>query len=197
MTASGESGIGSSLDALMVSYQSGSWEAFEQLYQVLKDPLFRYLYSRVRDHSAAEDILQQTFLQIHRSRQTYLPGNSARAWAFGIAKNVLLMDRRRRFRKTDRELPLEAAPTARSSPISDRVAGRELLDKALRVLSDDQAEAFLLHHVHGFTFPEIGGILGIRAVTAKLRAFRAGRAIQAELERLGVTLEAALTKKST
>ncbi len=197
MTASDESGVGSSLDALMVSYQSGSWEAFERLYQALKDPLFRYLYSRVRDYSGAEDLLQQTFLQIHRSRQTYLPGNSARAWAFGIAKNVLLMDRRRRFRKNDREVPLEAASTAESSRLSDRIAGRELLDKAMQVLSDDQAEAFLLHQVHGFTFPEIGGILGIRAVTAKVRAFRAGRAIQGELERLGVTLEAALTKKST
>ena len=187
---------GNAMDALMTAYQGGGWEAFERLYQLLKDPLFQFLRSRVGDHSRAEDLLQQTFLQIHRSRRSYLPGRSARAWAFGIAKNVLLMDERRRFRKTARELPLEGAQPGRSSPPSEQIAHRDLLEKALRVLSDDQAEAFLLHEVHGFTFPEIGGILGIRTATAKVRAFRAGRAIQAELQRLGVTTEGVSTKKS-
>lgn len=185
------------LDDLMVSYQAGNWQAFEQIYHALKDPLFRFLGSRVRDHAHAEDLLQQTFLQIHRSRRTYLPGKSARAWAFGVTKNVLLMDLRQRSRKSDKELPLEQAFAAHSPATADRVVGQDLLDKALRVLSEDQAEAFLLHEVHGFTFREIGGILGIRAVTAKVRAFRASRAIQAELNRLGVTSETAATKKRT
>ncbi len=190
-------GVDTLMDGLMVSYQSGSWKAFEELYQQLKAPLFRYLNSRVRDRSRTEDLLQQTFLQIHRSRHTYQPGRSARAWAFGVARNVLLMDRRQRTLKADRELPLEQAPATHNAPPTQEMADRDLLEKALQVLSTDQAEAFLLHEIHGFTFPEIGGILGIRSGTAKVRAFRASRALQAELERLGVTTKAFSTKKST
>lgn len=190
------SAVDTDLDALMVAYQGGRLEAFEELYAALENPLSRYLYSRTHDSSRTEDLLQQTFLQIHRSRRTYLPGRSARAWAFGVAKNVLLMDRRQRARKTDKELPLDETVTTAKTPAVDRVTSQDIIDKVLTVLTDDQAEAFLLHEVHGFTFPEIGGILGIRVVTAKVRAFRASRAIQAELRRLGVTTEPPSTKKS-
>ncbi len=192
-----ESGDDTALDSLMVQYQGGDWQAFEQLYRGLKEPLLRYLRWRVGDPARAEDLLQQTFLQVHRSRQTFLPGRSARAWLYGVARNVLLMDQRTRYRKTGRELPLDHAATEKSASPSSQIADRQLLERALRVLTPEQAEAFLLHEVHGFTFPEIAGILGIRSGTAKLRAFRASRAVQAELERLGVTSELLATKKTT
>ena len=58
---------------LMVGYQKGSMGDFSALYAELSRPLQRYLWTFVRNSSTAEDLLQETFLQIHRARHTYLP----------------------------------------------------------------------------------------------------------------------------
>ena len=56
---------------LMTRYQQGDAEAFTALYQSLKGPLQRYLWTFVRNTTIAEDLTQEAFLQIHRARHTY------------------------------------------------------------------------------------------------------------------------------
>ncbi len=68
------------LIALMIGYQKGSMDDFEGLYAALKQPLLRYLWTFVRNATVAEDLLQDTFLQIHRARQTYTPPRPVRPW---------------------------------------------------------------------------------------------------------------------
>ncbi len=58
------------LVALMIAYQKGDMDAFTGLYEALKRPLIRYLWTFVRNQTMAEDLLQETFLQLHRARQT-------------------------------------------------------------------------------------------------------------------------------
>jgi len=55
----------------------------------------------------AEELLQETFLQIHRSRRTYLPGRPVTPWIFSIAHHVYLGDRRARIKKAGRDLSIE------------------------------------------------------------------------------------------
>jgi RNA polymerase sigma-70 factor (ECF subfamily) len=57
------------------------------------------------------------------------------------------------------------------------------VQKALALLTDDRREAVLLHHVWGFSFREIGAMLGIREGTAKLRAYRAINTLREMLSR--------------
>ena len=68
------------LIALMIGYQNGSMGDFEALYSALRQPLLRYLWTFVRNATVAEDLLQETFLQIHRARQTYTPPRPVRPW---------------------------------------------------------------------------------------------------------------------
>ncbi|MEM7234447.1 MAG: RNA polymerase sigma factor, partial [Planctomycetota bacterium] len=119
----------------------------------------------------ADDLLQDSFLQLHRSRETYRPGRPVKPWAFGIARNVYLTDTRSSSRRHKHETRFPLAELSWFSEF-DQIASREFVEEALEGLSSDRREALVLHHALGFSFREIGSLLGIREGTAKLRAFR-------------------------
>jgi len=157
------------LRQLMTAYQAGSLHAFERLYALLASPMLAYLIALCRDSAHAQDLLQETFLQIHRSRRAYRTDLPVRPWVFTIARHVWLMDRRTRSRRpnADQELPDLPVPAE-----VEGLAERDRLTRALAALLPDRREALLLHHVWGFSFAEIGQLLGIRADAAKLRSSR-------------------------
>jgi RNA polymerase sigma-70 factor (ECF subfamily) len=158
---------------LMVHYQAGRIEAFEELYGLIKPKLYKYLIVKCLNRLLAEDLLQETFLQMHRSRRTYLPGKPVTPWVFSIAHYVFLNDRRARVRRSYREESIEThLGDFPIPPGFESVVEVDGIRNALACLSSEQREAMLLHHYWGFSFREIGATLGIRAVTAKLRAHR-------------------------
>ena len=79
---------------LMIEYQGGSPHAFQAIYAELAPGIRRYLWHPTRGADAAEDLLQEVFLQMHRSRAAYNSAYAVRPWAFGLARNVFLMNRR-------------------------------------------------------------------------------------------------------
>jgi RNA polymerase sigma-70 factor (ECF subfamily) len=167
------------LSELMLAYQRGDVAAFDGLYWALKPRLSGYLSLLTRSRSSTDDLLQETFLQIHRSRRTYLPGRPVVPWAFAIARHVYLADARTRMRVMRREVALDEPPPEIPVPAeAEGLAERERLQRALRQLPSEQVEAVVLHEVWGFTFEEIGAILAIRGVTAKVRAFRGMRRLR-------------------
>jgi RNA polymerase sigma-70 factor, ECF subfamily len=170
------------LRALMVRYQAGDADAFEQLYGALAPPLRRYLIALARDAQRADDLLQDTFLQLHRSRRTYNPSRPVRPWAFAVARHMWLMDQRTRRRKAPPHQDLESAPELPVPPEAEGLAREDELRRVLARLPADRTEALLLHHVWGFTFEEIGKMLGIRAGAARVRASRAMTALRGLLK---------------
>jgi RNA polymerase sigma-70 factor (ECF subfamily) len=167
------------LAALMTAYQNGELAAFEALYSRLAPALRQYLRSLVFDAATAEDLLQETFLQLHRSRRTYRPPRPVKPWAFSIARNVYRMGRRSDGRRRRHETPAEEeVPEIPVPAAAEGLAGRLEVRRALAGLPSEGRESLLLHHVWGFSFGEIGGLLGIRGGTAKLRAHRALAALK-------------------
>src|SRR5687767_8901466 len=79
---------------LMKAYQAGDLGAFERLYAALVDDVGRYFSNATRNRGMAEDLVQDTFLEMHRARRTYNPPLPVRPWVFGIARNVLARSRR-------------------------------------------------------------------------------------------------------
>ena len=79
---------------LMREYQSGRFDAFDDIYASLAPTLRRYLLPQARDAVKADDLVQETFLQIHRARHTFDPAYPLLPWAVAIARHVWLMDRR-------------------------------------------------------------------------------------------------------
>ena len=172
------------LCALMEGYLEGRLEAFDGLYAALSGRLRGYLLSLCRDRSLADDLLQDTFLQVHRSRRTYEPGRPVTPWVFAIARHVFLMKRRSTGRRVRFEERL-ASDAASSDVVRDDVrtlAEQDEVRRALRRVPADQREALLLHHVQGWSFAEIAARLGIRVNAAKTRAFRGMKKMKGHLK---------------
>ena len=177
--------VDNELIALMTSYQAGSLAAFEQLHTALAPPLHGYFRAHASAGTLAVDLVQDTFLELHRSRRTYQPGRPVRAWAFGIAHHVLLRHRdseRRRARHEAAQLPGQRM-ALEGVPADADLLHAEMRDvnAALHALSPATRDAWLMHHVHGKGFDEIAHRLGIATTAARLRASRATAAIRRAL----------------
>lgn len=170
------------LRALMVAYQAGDGAAFEALYETLSRPIGGYLRALSRDAVRAEDLLQETFLQLHRARHTYLPSRPVRPWVYAIARNVFLMSRRAAARRGRHETPADGElPDFPVLPEVDDLGDRDAVRKALATLPEDRREALLLHHVWGLSFREVAAVQGISEAAAKLRAHRGVVALRERL----------------
>lgn len=169
---------------LMVQYQEGSLDAFRELYGHLASELRRYVRFLTRGTDAADDLLQDAFLQLHRSRAAYNPVYAVRPWMFGLARNVCLMNRRAMRRSARIHAVVSDLPDVPVPAEVERLADADVIRQCLAALPVDHAEALTLHHVWGFSFDEIAGMLGVSAVAARARASRGMAQLRAELERL-------------
>ena len=172
------------LQAQMVAYQAGRVEAFDALYVALAPELRAYLFALCRDAARAEDLVQETFLRLHRARATYQPGLPLRPWVRGIARRVHLMDRRAALRRTRREDAAAADASLSLAAIDrsgERSGERRRLERALAGVPIDGRRPFLLHHLFGFSFAEIAARLGIQPGAAKVRSSRARLRLRALL----------------
>lgn len=175
------------LVAIMAAYQAGELEGFRRLYASLSGDLRRFFERATRDGAAAEDLLQDAFLQIHRSRHTYQPELPVRPWAFGVARHVLGRHRRDALRRSRHEGPELSSLEESQSPALTAFAApapaieKREIDSALARLPPLRRDAWLLHHVHGFSFQEIARRLSIGVGAAKLRSSRAMKALRQSL----------------
>jgi RNA polymerase sigma-70 factor (ECF subfamily) len=170
------------LRALMAGYQAGCFDAFDELYALVAPRVRRYLSSQVRDSSRAEDLLQETFLQLHRARRSYDAAHPLMPWVMAIARHCWLMELRRVRRRpvADEEVTAHE-PTVRAH--AEGYAEAADLDRALATIPSAQRQALVAHHVWGFSFQEIGTRLGIAEAAAKLRSSRGVRRLREALSR--------------
>jgi len=166
-------------DEAMQRYAAGDDAAFAELYDSLADRLYGYLRRHVSERHRCDDLLQETFLRMHKARGTFLTGATVLPWAFAIARR-LVIDQARRERRVPRVVDdLDSAPDepvgAENSPeqviearrLAQRLAG------ALAELPDSQRTVFELLKQDGLTLSEAAEVLGITVTAVKLRAHRA------------------------
>lgn len=183
MEGSSRSDQAQALSTLMTAYQAGDERAFEALYGELAGPVVAFLRSLTRNVSRADDLLQETFFHVHRARQTYDSSRSAKAWVYAIAHNVFLMScRSEKRRGRHEELAEDELPDVPIPAEVETLATKDAVRKALARLSVDRREAVILHHVQGLSFQEVGAVLGITAMAAKLRSHRAMGELRQMLE---------------
>ena len=169
------------LRELMREYQSGRFEAFDEIYASIAPPLRRYLLSQTRDAAKADDLVQETLLQLHRARHTYDSAYPLMPWAMAIARHVWLMDRRTLSRRpwapddvTEMELPVKADAAS--------LADRDEVRRALSQVAPARRNAVIQHHLLGFSFREIAQRAGIAETAAKLRSSRGMAQLRALLK---------------
>ena len=164
------------LRAAMIGYQAGNGEAFDSLYAGLA-PLVRAHLRRIgADSASLDDLVQDTFLQLHRARRTYDPARPVAPWACAIARHAFLMHcryRRRRFFAAHD--PLEEDTRAAGSRDEATLTASIAIRQALPRLAPDVVIPMLLHDVAGLKFAEIAQRLCLRATAVRARVSR-GRA---------------------
>src|SRR5690349_25093406 len=115
----------------MTQYQGGSLEAFEAIYARLAPPVRRYLLHLADGSQIAEDLLQETFLQMHRSRAAYNPEYAVRPWVFGLARNVFLMNRRAARQWAKVHESREDLPESPVLPEAERLGSRDEIRRGI------------------------------------------------------------------
>jgi RNA polymerase sigma-70 factor (ECF subfamily) len=177
-----------SASAAMARYACGDEKAFATLYDLLAPRLFAFLLRRTRNTSLAEDLLQQTFLQIHSARRNFSRGAEVTPWAYAIARHLLVDALRRDAREVLAKqneteharrdsTPREASPDA---IVSRRRLARRIDDELGR-LPEAHRVAFELVQRDGLSMAETAQVLGTSVATVKLRAFRTYEALRAAL----------------
>jgi RNA polymerase sigma-70 factor (ECF subfamily) len=162
-------------NALMLRYRDGDMAAFESLYQRHKGPLFRFLLRQIGNHQFAEDVFQEVWSKIIKSRNSYRSSAKFTTYMYRIARNCSVDHYRRSGRQpalhTEQDNAAEDQAAASDDPLmaAEHRDIRRLLITALNSLPDEQREVFLLREESGFTLAEISEITATGTETVKSR----------------------------
>jgi RNA polymerase sigma-70 factor (ECF subfamily) len=172
---------------LMQRYQAGDANAFRELYALVAPRLLGYLSKLTRSRAIADDLLQQTFLKIHRARAAYVVGADPVPWFYSIAHRTFIDEARRVQRAHVRaagddvpEVPADITGESaerRDDPRVDPELARAALD-ALSTLPEQQREAVVLTKLEGKSVAEAAAIAGTTVGAMKVRAHRGYEALR-------------------
>ncbi len=158
-------------EALLAAHVAGERSAFPELFARYAPRLTAMFRRDLGGAAEVGDLVQQTFLQLHRARRDFDPSAKLRPWLYTIALNL----KRQHFRRKGRrpESPLEDEDE-RPSPIAGperRVADTEVR-RALEELPEAQRDVIVLHWFEGLSFKEIARVVGASQSAVKVRAHR-------------------------
>ena len=156
-------------ETLFAAYRAGDAAAFERLFQRYQGSLGRHLTRMLDDPAAAEDLLVETFLRLHRHRDRWREGTPLRPWIFAIARN--LARNRLRSQRLWGWLPLDHTADTREAPPAADDEVRRRVAAAFAALPAAQREACSLRLLGGLTLEEIARVTGAPAGTVKSRLF--------------------------
>ena len=172
---------------LMLAFRAGDAAAFDALFRRWASPLLRYLARMLRDDAAAEDLVQEAFLRVHRARDRYTPEARFSTWLYRIATNLALNELRRprqraRHERADALAGHElVAPAVEAEGAYDarRRAARTL--DALAALPEKQRAALCLASLEGLSYAEVAEALEVSEAAVKALVHRARSALAGRL----------------
>jgi RNA polymerase sigma-70 factor (ECF subfamily) len=163
-------------EELMAACRGGSAEAFEQIFERYRAPVWGYFRRRLADPARAEDLAQETFAAIWRGSAGYEPRALFRTYLYSIAFNLMSAERRRAHSRATEDL---RDTDAGASPETDHVLW---LRQALGRLDESDREIVMLREFEQLSYAEIGALLHLPLNTVRTRLFRARLALRALLE---------------
>jgi RNA polymerase sigma-70 factor (ECF subfamily) len=174
------------LEVLMSRYQQADPAATTALIRQVSPLLLRFFAGQCRSRPDAEDLLQDTWLQIHKARHTYRPGEPVLPWIYAFARHVRVDAYRRSQRIRSREqlmspLP-EPATTGRSDPTPSATPD---FDTLIAVLPPSQREVVSMLKVSGMSLEEVACATASSVGSVKLKAHRAYAKLRDVLKRQG------------
>lgn len=163
-------------EALMVRYAQGDTAAFRTLFERYHPILVRMMRRRGAKESEASDLVQQTFLQLHRARNDYNPEHPLRPYLVTIALNTHRAYLRRAGRHPEEAVhlgePVEPADDRERIDPLERRQEAERVRRALSQLPDSQRVVIEMHWFEELPFKDIANAVGASLSAVKVRACR-------------------------
>ena len=147
---------------LVEAAKKGDADAFESIYKVYSDNIYRYLYYMMGNKETAYDLTSQVFLKAYENIKSYrFKGYSFSAWLYKIAHNLAIDEFRSAGRRASENGGVaEAAPQEAEHSFEDIVVDRMAIETALRELTKKQRQVMILKYIEQMTNQKIADILG-------------------------------------
>jgi RNA polymerase sigma-70 factor (ECF subfamily) len=180
------------LDAeLMLRVKEGDGASFGVLLDKHRSSVVHFLFRMIQNHAVAEELAQEVFLRVYRSRATYEPTAKFTTWLFRIATHLALNSLRdgknertqERLDDVSGELPARQVRDARPSVEQSMVYEAKLdeIRRAIAALPDKQRAAVLMHKYEEMEYSQIAKVLSCSESAVKSLLFRAYETLRARL----------------
>jgi RNA polymerase sigma-70 factor (ECF subfamily) len=190
------SGFGQMDDAaIMLELRAGNMAGFDFLIQKYRKPIIHFMYRMVHNQAVAEELAQEVFLRVYRSRETYRAEARFSTWLYRIATNLgVNYARDTRHERAASTIYLDEADseTGTTPDVADTTPGAEanLLRRerlnAIRqhvlALPERQRMAVLMHKYEGMDYKQIGDVLKLSESATKSLLFRAYQTLRDKLK---------------
>jgi len=180
---------------VMLELKSGNMDAFDVLLGKYRKPIVHFMFRMVHNHAVAEELAQEVFLRVYRSRETYRAEARFSTWLYRIATNLGVNHARdTRHERTASTIYLDAvdAETGTTPDVADDTPSAEadLVQKermnAIRqhvmALPERQKTAVLMHKYEGMDYKQIGEVLKLSESATKSLLFRAYQTLREKLK---------------
>jgi len=164
-------------ETLIEQVLAGECQAFEILIKKHQGVIYNYLYKITLSKEDAEDITQEVFIKAYNKLYTFERKANFSTWLFKIAVNTLNdnFKKKKVFELEKEEAMLSIKCSERDIP-EEALSLKEKKLEVLRLLEGltlEQKNAIILKYVRGFSYKEIGKVLGVSEESAKMKVYRA------------------------
>jgi len=176
---------------LMVRVKEGDGASFGVLLDKHRSPVVHFLYRMVQNHAVAEELAQEVFLRVYRSRSTYEPTAKFTTWLFRIATHLALNSLRdgknerlqERLDDNSSDMPVRQVSDLRPSVEQSLVYQAKLdeVRRAIAALPEKQRAAVLMHKYEEMEYAQIARVLNCSESAVKSLLFRAYETLRARL----------------
>ncbi len=181
--------------AIMLELRAGNMASFDFLIQKYRKPIIHFMYRMVRNQAVAEELAQEVFLRVYRSRETYRAEARFSTWLYRIATNLgvnYARDNRHERNASTVYLDETDSETGTTPDVADSTPGAEAnllrrerlnaIREHVMALPERQRMAVLMHKYEGMDYRQIGDVLKLSESATKSLLFRAYQTLREKLK---------------
>ncbi len=181
--------------AIMLELRAGNIAGFDFLIQKYRKPIIHFMYRMVRNQAIAEELAQEVFLRVYRSRETYRAEARFSTWLYRIATNLgvnYARDNRHERMASTVYLDETDSETGTTPDVADSTPGAEAdmlqrerlnaIRQHVMELPERQRVAVLMHKYEGLDYRQIGDVLKLSESATKSLLFRAYQTLREKLK---------------
>jgi len=167
---------------LVIAIKISDGAAFKELCQIYYDPLYRFLWRKTYNDEAAEDLVQDLFMNVWKARENLDENQSIKAYIYRAANNLAINYLRKeqlvqqRFEDNLKDDPADST--------GSNLEFQEILDDILQDIPENQRTVFILNKFEGLKYTEIADTLQISVKTVESRMSKTLKVLREKLAHL-------------